>query len=355
MKLMARHYFNALLCPLLLSLAWPNAVMALVDLSPKISVSYQAPVYRAATADFVVAGVLHNKTDQAIPAPISLVVDGFNQADGSLALLQADGVVPTGDAYKVILTQGQLAANADLPFSVNFGFANPISGLAGDALEKLAQKAFQFTLPVAANFSVDFLVAQIPANNRQPVADAGTDQQGLVGNAINLDGRASTDADGHTVEYVWSLLERPSGSTAKLSTPTEPVSVLVADTPGVYEARLVVSDGFVLSKPDTVKVTVYANGGGNHSPKVTSTALSNGLATREYNYNVIAADADGDPLSYRLIEFPAGMTISAKGSIYWLVVDKPHELIPVAVEVSDGRGGVDVQKFSIHIMPCVCN
>ncbi|NOS87720.1 MAG: hypothetical protein HOP34_04130 [Methylococcaceae bacterium] len=355
MKTMAKHYVNVVLWPLLLSLAWPTAVMALVDLSPKIAVNYQAPVYQAATADFVVAGVLHNKTDQPISAPISLVVDGFNHSESTLELLQADGAVPTGDAYKVILAQGQLAANADLPFTVHIGFANDLSGLAADALEKIAQKAFQFTPPVTANFSVSFIVAQIPANNRQPIADAGTDQLGLVGNPINLDGRASTDADGHPLGYVWSLLARPSGSTAKLSSPTDPISVLIADTPGVYEARLVVSDGFVLSQPDTVKMTVYANGGSNHSPKITSTALSNGLATRDYNYSVIAADADGDTLSYRLIEFPTGMTISANGSIRWLVVDKPHEIIPVAVEVSDGRGGVDVQKFSIHIMPCVCS
>jgi hypothetical protein len=253
------------------------------------------------------------------------------------------------------LAQGQLAANADVPFTLRFGFANQVSGLAGDALEKAAQKAFKFMPPVDANFTVDLLVAQIPANNRQPVADAGTDQLGLVGNAINLDGRASTDADGHALGYVWSLVERPSGSTAKLSASSEPISVLVADTPGVYEARLVVSDGFVLSKPDTVKVTAYANGGSNHSPKITSTALGNGLATREYNYNVTAADADGDPLTYKLLVFPAGMTISAKGSIHWTVADREHELIPVTVEVSDGRGGVDVQKFSIHIMPCVCS
>ncbi|MEQ1528264.1 MAG: PKD domain-containing protein [Methylococcales bacterium] len=336
-----------------LACAWSNA-QALIDLSSKISVVAVAPVFDARTGDFVISGTLHNVTDTAIAAPITLVIESLTPADTSLGLLSADGAVPAGHAYKVVLAQGELAANADAPFSLRFGFANPASGFAVDALEKTAKKAFKFTVPVAAAFTANYQVTQIPANNHQPLANAGTEQLGLVGATISLDGQGSTDADGHPLGYAWTLTEHPIGSLAKLSAASESISTLIADTPGVYEVSLVVNDGFVLSKPSTVKITAFADGTSNHTPKITSTAINSGTATREYSYQVTAADADGDPLVYRLVEFPEGMSISAQGAIQWNVPNREHEHMPVTVEVSDGRGGVNVQKFSIHIMPCSC-
>ena len=56
----------------------------------------------------------------------------------------------------------------------------------------------------------------ITTGNTAPVADAGVDQPArFAGGVATVDGTASSDADGHTLTYRWSLLSVPSGSTAR--------------------------------------------------------------------------------------------------------------------------------------------
>ena len=52
--------------------------------------------------------------------------------------------------------------------------------------------------------------------NSAPVADAGADQNAATGNAVRLDGRASSDADGDTLSYRWSFAAKPAGSITEL-------------------------------------------------------------------------------------------------------------------------------------------
>ena len=56
--------------------------------------------------------------------------------------------------------------------------------------------------------------------NSAPVADAGSDQTGQVGNTLLLTGAGSTDIDGDPLTYQWSLLAAPAESTALLVSPT---------------------------------------------------------------------------------------------------------------------------------------
>ncbi len=330
---------------------------ALVDLGQNISVKTELPKVDVATGEFIVNGTLHNSSNIPQAAPITLVVDSFNPADSSIALIQSDGALPDGDAFKVILAEGELAANADLSFNLRFGFANPISSTVTEAIEKAAKKAFQFSPSTKAGFTVNYKVTQIPAGNRQPVANAGADLEGKVEQTITLNGGASNDPDlGQTLGYAWTLTEIPPCSAAKLIDSSAVNAYLTADAPGVYVASLIVNDGYVLSNADTVKVTVNQNDSGNHQPKISSTPGNSGTDTREYNYKVEAGDADCDTLTYKLTEFPQGMTINATGSIGWKITGVTvGSDVPVTVEVSDGHGGVTEQKFTIKIMPCSCS
>ena len=94
--------------------------------------------------------------------------------------------------------------------------------------------------------------------NHPPVADAGPDQTSgvLVGDAVLLDGSASSDPDGQALTYSWSLIAAPADSTATLFDPTVAQTAFVADKPGTYTARLTVNDGVVDSAPDDVSITV---------------------------------------------------------------------------------------------------
>ncbi len=96
----------------------------------------------------------------------------------------------------------------------------------------------------------------ISTTNSRPIADAGTDQTGSVGETITLNASRSLDQDGDQLSYRWSLINRPDDSNATIKEIKRGESVLVPDEPGIYIPQLIVSDGLVGSKPTTVKVVV---------------------------------------------------------------------------------------------------
>lgn len=91
--------------------------------------------------------------------------------------------------------------------------------------------------------------------NRPPVANAGPDQTAFVGDTVTLDGSGSTDVDGDTLSYRWSLTSTPAGSTATLSNSTAVMPTFTIDLPGTYIAQLIVNDGRTDSAPDVVNVS----------------------------------------------------------------------------------------------------
>ncbi|HEX7124977.1 MAG TPA: putative Ig domain-containing protein [Thermodesulfobacteriota bacterium] len=87
---------------------------------------------------------------------------------------------------------------------------------------------------------------------------------------------------------------------------------------------------------------------GNRAPEITS-APPAGLDGDRFHYQVVAADPDGDPLSYHLEEGPAGMTVDPKtGAVEWSPTLLPGDTASVAVRAEDGKGGQAVQRFTIQ-------
>jgi hypothetical protein len=56
--------------------------------------------------------------------------------------------------------------------------------------------------------------------NIQPQADAGEDRTAQVNQTVSLDGSRSSDIDGDELTFHWTLLSKPTGSTATLSSTT---------------------------------------------------------------------------------------------------------------------------------------
>lgn len=142
--------------------------------------------------------------------------------------------------------------------------------------------------------------------NTPPVANAGADQVVFAGQTVTLNGTASTDADGDPLSYQWTLIARPEGSTAVLVSATTPTSTFVADIPGTYEARLIVSDGTVSSAPDLVTIRTDAL---NTAP--VANAGPDRAAVRGVEVQLdgtASSDADGDELAYiwSFVSRPAG-------------------------------------------------
>jgi hypothetical protein len=140
--------------------------------------------------------------------------------------------------------------------------------------------------------------------NSAPIANAGPDQSGQVGDTISFDGSQSVDVDGDVLTYLWSVSKRPSGSTATLTNPTTVTPQLTLDKPGEYTVQLIVNDGRVNSAPDTMTISTInsppvADAGADQNGHVGETVILNGGGS---------SDVDGDTLQFdwSLTTKPAG-------------------------------------------------
>jgi PKD domain len=123
-----------------------------------------------------------------------------------------------------------------------------------------------FVADVHGDYSIQLIVidslgaASKPAtikvsfNNIAPVASAGLSRSVDVRQTVSLNGTGSSDANGDSLTYKWSLTSLPSGSTAVISNPTAPNASFVPDVPGTFVVQLTVNDGTVNSLPATAEI-----------------------------------------------------------------------------------------------------
>ena len=145
------------------------------------------------------------------------------------------------------------------------------------------------------------------SSNTAPVAVAGTDDNVITGVFVVLDGGESSDADGDTLSYQWTLQTKPVGSLSELFASTVVNPYFTPDVDGSYTVSLVVNDGEVNSIADTVTFTAsstmnnapIANAGTDKSVQTGLVVLLNGSASY---------DSDGHTISYQwaLQSKPAG-------------------------------------------------
>ena len=107
--------------------------------------------------------------------------------------------------------------------------------------------------------NLSYVTISAGAANLAPVASAGTAQTVARGATVTLDGSASSDANGDTLIYTWTMTFRPTTSAATLGAGTNLVKpTFVADVAGVYVFTLMVNDGSLNSNVATVAVTATA-------------------------------------------------------------------------------------------------
>lgn len=95
-----------------------------------------------------------------------------------------------------------------------------------------------------------------------PIANAGSNREGEVGDRIILDGRMSyaPASPQKPLAYVWSQLSGPATVTLTGVTTVSPS--FTPSVPGLYVFSLVVWDNNVSSQPSTVQVNVLPADGG---------------------------------------------------------------------------------------------
>jgi RHS repeat-associated protein len=134
----------------------------------------------------------------------------------------------------------------------------------------------------------------ISTQNRPPVANAGVAQTVALQSTVQLDGTTSSDPDGDTLTFTWSLLSKPTESAAVLSNIQIARPTFVADMPGSYVAQLIVNDGKLSSAPATVTISTddsapIANAGPDQTVPAGSTVQLDGSGSN---------DPDGSSLFY---------------------------------------------------------
>lgn len=87
---------------------------------------------------------------------------------------------------------------------------------------------------------------------------AGSAMKAKTGATVQLDGSASSDADGDTLIYSWTLFSAPAGSIATLNNASSAKPSFTADVAGTYVASLVVNDGKIGSAASKVEIKVDA-------------------------------------------------------------------------------------------------
>lgn len=105
----------------------------------------------------------------------------------------------------------------------------------------------------------------------KPIADAGPNQNVLVGTIVTLDGSGSDGNGSEELSFQWNIIDSPPGSTAMLNQATSVMPTFTPDVPGQYTIELVVTNEFMTSSdPDTVVITA-----GSNVPKPTAHAGPN--------------------------------------------------------------------------------
>ncbi len=154
----------------------------------------------------------------------------------------------------------------------------------------------------------------------------------------------ATDPDlGDTLSY--SLDVAPGGMVL------DPGSGLLSWTPtladlGSHPVTVRVTDSRGFADTESFQVQVID---ANQAPVLTPPGDQGAILNQPFSLQLIATDADMDPLQFTLTEAPIGMIISASGLIGWTPTSLTQGSESVSVSVSDGRGGSDSASFSILI------
>ncbi|WP_129649561.1 PKD domain-containing protein [Peristeroidobacter agariperforans] len=162
---------------------------------------------------------------------------------------------------------------------------------------------------------------------------SGADFTASVGSELSISGGTSTDAEGDTLSFAWTLTSKPAQSTLQLpATSTASIS-LTPDVQGTYQLNLRVSDsrGAYTDRP----IALLVNNTAPVPAVLISAIYSVTPVTRPPQAISIGAvivlngsnttDPDGDPVttSWQLVERPAGSTaaLTIDGPVARFVAD----------------------------------
>ena len=289
-----------------------------------------APLCASDTATITVGGTGGNEppiadagddTVTEVGRPASL--DGSNSSD------------PNGDTLTFAWTiETQPSGSAAIVEDADLEIASLQPDVAGLYVVRL-------TVDDGATSDSDLMqVEAVPeGTNLPPECEETEDQEIELGEVVLLDGSGTTDPNGDTLSYLWTLISAPDGSTIGIDDPTAEITALRPDVGGEYVVQFQAMDGtencffqFTVTVEDTTPNTPpVCDAGDDLTVDVGATAVLDGTAS---------TDVDGDTLSYlwRIIDAPGGSSSSIDASSEALASFTPDVagLYTIELTVSDG-------------------
>ena len=135
-----------------------------------------------------------------------------------------------------------------------------------------------------------------PVTNIAPVADAGSNLTLPVPSTVTLDASKSSDANGDPLTYSWTMVGKPTSSTATLAGTKGVLTNFNIDVAGIYIVSLVVNDGKIDSSPSLVTITTL---GLNAAPVANAGLAQNVVTGTTVSLDGSGSlDTNGDSLTY---------------------------------------------------------
>ncbi len=279
----------------------------------------------------------------------------FTVSDGSLTASETITIsVGSVNQPPVLAAIGSKSVNEGQTLSFTLSATDPaggtltysVTGLPSGAAFNTTTGAFAWTptYTQAGNYSVTFTVSDgsltdsetiaitVANVNRAPILAALNPQTVIAGQTLNFTVSA-TDPDGDALTY--SAPSLPAGATFDTSSGNFAWTPTDAQT-GTVNVVFSASDGS-LSASATVAITVTA-AITDAPPELAAIDIVTGVANSPLDYQFVATDPDGDPLTYSASGLPTGANVGVTtGLLTWTPSNAQVGVFNAVIMVSDGH------------------
>ncbi len=318
------------------------------DLTPLVDISFGQTAYDTDTKSVVTWVSLSNNSSVPLRGPILLAVDGLSNG---VRLANSSGTIPFDTSGWTDANLKSLAGSSFVHTS-----ARPFESLAEEELlpSQTLTIPLLLTNPLTSQFAYSLHV--IGSLNHAPEFDSQPALHARAGSVYRYWAHAQ-DADHDPVTY--ALLQSPAGmvidpATGYLTWPTNIQSV------GTHVVQVIATDSLGAEASQTFSLSITGDES-NSPPSFTSVPIVDAYVGEQYEYYAIAKDPDQDPLTYRLLAKPPGMTsqpIAADEAnpsklklLFTPSVAMQGQYFTVEVSVEDGHGGEGAQAYQVLVHP----